>query len=364
MSKNSNVIRIVEISSPNHSNLIESWINVFKCNNSSDVSLFINEKTAARLNRIDNINIASKNNAKLLFQLISIMRSSDHVILNSIQTHFFIFSLSIFFKKCKLTLCVHNANAWQGITSGPLLKRLVKKFYRSFILKRINTFAFCSQSVLDSFKIFPKLNKIVIPFQLSPSKLESNHGISVKKVVVVYPGMISKKRKKYLDIINAFKELSNQYELHLLGKPIFAEGGAEILALCKGESNITTYHDFIPVSIFDEILNTCNFIITDLGDGRFEKYDYIEQYGRTKDSGVSHLIAKHHKPLILNHEISRSFTDDQPILSFKNTEDIKRILSNFISKSDHSIQLKKSLLSVSINTQPFKIYEKVKHVYF
>jgi hypothetical protein len=364
MSNNSNVIQIVEISSPNHSNLIESWINVFKCNAFSDVALLINEQTASRLDGIDNISIASKNKTKLFFQLISIMRSSEHVILNSIQTHFFIFLFSILFKKCKLTLCIHNANAWQGITSGPILKRLIKKFCRSFILKRIDTLVFCSQSVLDSFTALPKLNKIVIPFQLSPGKLENHHGISVKKVVVVYPGMISTKRKNYFDIINAFKELNDQYELHLLGKPVLAEGGAEILALCKGESNITTYHDFIPVNTFDEIMNSCDFIITDLGNGQFERYDYTEQYGRTKDSGVSHLVAKHHKPLILNHEFSRTFTDGQPILSFKNTEDIKRILSNFIATSDYSIPLKNSLLSVSINNQPSKIYEKIKHVYF
>jgi hypothetical protein len=362
MKDNGKVINIIEISSPNHSNLIESWLSIFQCNESSNVNVFLDKETHERMSDTEHVVLAA-NKAKLLFQLISIMRNSDHVIFNSIQTNFFMFLFLVLFKKGKLTLCIHNSNAWQGITSGPLIKKLIKKVCRRLILIRIDTLAFCSEAVLDSFKVYTDKEKIVVPFQLSACPIKVLNIRNEDKVVVVYPGIISKTRKQYIEIIEAFKILGNSYQLYLLGKPNKQEGGDEIVSLCKNHSNIFTYQTFVSQDDFSAVMESSDFLISDLGSGRFKRYDYIEQYGQTKDSGVSHLIAKYHKPAILNHDFSTSFKGDNPILSFKKPDDIVNILTKF-RHSGYSISLSKNLLDISINTQASKIYEKIKHVYF
>jgi hypothetical protein len=180
----------------------------------------------------------------------------------------------------------------------------------------------------------------------------------------VYPGIVSKTRKRYVEIIDAFEKLGSNYQLHLLGKPNHQEGGGEILSLCHNHSNITTYQSFVSPDDFREVMESSDFLISDLGSGEFKRYDYIEQYGQTKDSGVSHLIVKYQKPAILNYDFSRSFKGDNPILPYKNSEDIIKILTNFKLKSGHSKLINKHLYEASLNAQASTIYEKVKHVYF
>ncbi|MCA0935175.1 hypothetical protein LCL85_06390 [Vibrio alginolyticus] len=365
MSKENKSLTIVEISSPNHSNLIESWLSVLGYNDKIDVSLFADAVTANRLSFNGRLEIAPKNKLKLIISLISLIRKNEHVIFNSIQTHFFVFAFVCLFKRGTFTLCVHNSNAWQGVTSGPYVKRVVKKILRSVIIKRMDSLSFCSQSVLDSFSSKTGAKKFVVPFQLSSSrytkrvKSEKND-----KVVVVYPGFISKKRKKYESIISAFKSLGENYELHLLGRPNMSEGGGEIVEACNPFANIITYDSFIPTEDFDRIVDGCDFLISDLGDGKLERYDYVEQYGRTKDSGVSHLIAKHHKPAILNRCFFQLIKNDKlPVLSFECEDDLKSILKEYRASISYTNNIQYSLAEVSERMLPVNIYEKIKHVF-
>jgi glycosyltransferase involved in cell wall biosynthesis len=355
---------IVELCSPNHSVLLDSWKNVFSNNKNSRLYTFVDEKTYARINDKTDVCKFSNNKFILFSQLISVLKRYDHIILNSVQTIFLLFAFALFFKKAKITLCVHNANAWQGNNHGPLIKRLVKRFFRYVIISRVDILAFCSQEVLDSFTSYPDKEKIVVPFQLSPHPMENTSRNVNDKINVVYPGIVSQKRKQYSDIIKAFKKLDSNYHLYLLGKANENEGGMEVLESCKNISNITIYTEFVPEDEFDSVMKICDFLISDLGDGTFKRYDYVEKYGTTKDSGVTHLVSKYHKPLILNAEFSKSFGDNLPIVSFINESDIRQILTNYKTENDYPEILKDSLLKVSTNTQATEIYEKIKHVYF
>lgn len=360
-------ILLLEQCSPNHFSLLETWVCILQNDPENEVNLFVTEAVAKNLSSVITSKVASltilpNNRFSRFYKIWSFFSSCDYVIYNTIQTNFFMYVALVSLCKAKSILCVHNVNAWSGRNAGPVFKRYVKRFARMMISRQVDVYSFCSQSLSENFDSRGRA-KIIIPFQLPKTGFNRTPGCRSTKLVAVYPGIVSKTRKKYDEVIAAFKYLGADFNLHLLGAPNRKEGGEDVLFECESILNIFTYESYVSVEEFQNVMSSSDVLIGDLGDCKFRRYDYDEIYGVSKDSGISHLMISYSLPAILNREYSEKIrVEGIPVSGFSNESNLVASLQDFKKRIDTGCELFDPL-AVSKIYDPVSIWDRVSYVF-
>jgi len=358
-------VAILELCSPNHSSLVENWVDYFSHYKKYDVKVLCCSETCKRLDvevPITVVNDGSK--LKLFKSIFKSLKDADIIVYNSIQTKFIFFTfLTFLLNKKRSVLVIHNVNAWLGKNRGPILKRFIKRACRKIIISNIEKLSFCSSSLMKQFTTTKKElldNSMVMPFQLIVDSECSRYVTPSKKseFLVVYPGIVSTKRKEYKAILEAFADLPNNFKLVLLGK-LSEEGGGEIYNNFSKFENIKFFRGFVPNDVFEEYVTSADFLISDLRDGVFIRYDYMELYGLTKDTGVVHLSQKYNIPLIVNHSFHSMIKNTLHCTPFNGKEDLKDTLSRFHSSPEEYSLLKEKLSDSRKNVRIERVYDEI-----
>lgn len=301
-------VAIVEMCNPNHAVMIYNWSIICE-RNGWDFQVFTTRDISNQVvNEVfsDRISLVENTSPKSFYKLRGQLKDSDIIVITSMQGFFFSF-LWLLRLNGKLVLTVHNLNTWflSELGSGSL-KKIAKNLIRSFWLKQASGILVNSsnmKSYLDKARCCEKPLE-AIPFSLKQKAYEvhSCHPSNLVRPVIVYPGMVSKKRKDYLFFLDLAKVFDG-VDFVLLGKVMSDEGGDEIVREIQEASldNVKFYKDYVSQEEFDEVMSRA-WLVYAYVNVHYSFDGVPEIYGVTKDSGVSYFMSEYSLPLLVNSE--------------------------------------------------------------
>lgn len=321
-------VAVVELSSLNHSVMIYNWFHMCR-ENGWQFKLF----TTKEIFNVVCEDIDLRESEVFIFERMSYFefyRASkslslfDVAILTSLQSYFFHY-LVLLLSKVKFVVTIHNLNAWFSIGSQVTFRGRVKAVIRSAWKKRSSAYVVNSQNMFDyaSFNQFTTKNIEVIPFSLRQKSLEwLKNSDESSGFTIVYPGMVSLKRKNY-DLFLRLAKDNPSISFVLLGKLVDNEGGQEVVKKIdsSGLLNVVTYDRYVSQEEFDTVMRRADLIFSSVNVDYC--YDGVsEKYGETKDSGISYLMLEYALPLIVNSgfrnfkslDVATLYYDDYDIL--------------------------------------------------
>lgn len=183
---------------------------------------------------------------------------------------------------------------------------------------------------------------------------------------ITIPGLVSEKRKDYLEVLGKFENLPKKYKekfvLELLGgKPKRSEkkGYAKIINKCKKLKergfNIEYYEKFIPPKKFSEQLSKADILFCPM-----KPVCGSERCGKSKESGFPFDMINSAKPGLLPREVDNLKELESSTIYFNNYEESFDILISLSENKDKLKDKKREAKRNSLKFKPKKIRKKIK----
>lgn len=347
-------IALLEISSINHYNLLNSWVYVLE-EKGIDYVIYTTEEISKHL-RCKEGNIIKKgeeSTSSFLKKMNSeITLSCKKLIITSIQSDWLSF---LFFKiQVPIYVTVHNANTWtRNISFSP--KSFIKYLVRKKYLKKSSNLIVNSLS-MKNFLYDQGVSKSiqVMPFHLYTNCNVNSHQTMNEKLVITLPGMISEKRKKYDEIFKLANDLSNYIKVIFLGcldkDNTYLNKDVLENHIRKG-SDIIYFKTFISDEVFNQYLYNTDLIFSHLKTD-FEQGDMKEVYGLTKDSGVSYAMITNSLPGLFNKDFKNLVELESSTCYFNSYNDLKKTIMDLYKDKNKLNNLKKNAI---LNSEKFSI---------
>ncbi|HBY86120.1 MAG TPA: hypothetical protein DEO86_09615 [Colwellia sp.] len=352
-------IAIYEVSCSNHAVMIYNWVEICK-KNDWDFEIFttkdIYKQVSSDIEVVDGqLHLLKKISLVEVIKATVNLRKCDVIVITSLQSYFLHY-LPLLFLRSKFLLTIHNLNTWFVGKDFSSFKGIVKYVVRRLFLKKIKALTVNSENMkkyLDDKQFTSKLVSIV-PFSLrqqSSCSLIANK--NTQALNIVYPGMVSKKRKCYKDFLMLAKK-NPDITFTLLGRLIIKEGGDEIEAEINDNNlkNVVYYKAFVEQEEFDKVMNSASALFS-VVNVDYNHQGITEVYGETKDSGISYLMAEFAVPLIVNSDFCNFSCLNQGTFYFNNSVELDDIISRFKSSNDFlkeiTNKILKSRTSLNIN---------------
>jgi hypothetical protein len=329
-------IAIIELDTKNHNSLIYNWIKVSEVNK-WDCTLFttkdIYNNVIPDIQWIRHKVNLKKDEESVFFYLKRIQsfikkEKFDILIILTLQTHFLEFLL-VNFSTVKTGVTLHNSRTWFYKNNVQKVSHLLKKLCRKLWINRASFFIVNSENMSDYIiKNFAPTKDIhVMPFSLRKNDINC---IMPVKQKVVYPGMISKVRKRYTNFLLLAEE-NPQIDFVLLGAPNAREGGVDVINDIDERklTNVKYFLDFVDANTFGEHMRTCSLIFSEL-NLEYSNSDFLEIYGLTKDSGVSYLMYEFSKPGLFNNEFKNLNYLENATIYFKDVTELRILFKRHI----------------------------------
>jgi hypothetical protein len=324
-------IGVIELDTKNHNSLIYNWIKVSEVNkwdctlfSTKDIYNNVSHEIESLSHKVD----LKNDNESVFFYLRRIQsvvknEKFDVLIILTLQTYFLEF-LVINFSSVKIGVTIHNSRTWFYKNNVQKASHLLKKLCRKLWINRAGFFIVNSENMSDYIieNFAPQKNIYIMPFSLRKSEIK---GVMPVKQKVVYPGMISKVRKKYKSFLLLAEE-NPEIDFVLLGAPNAREGGEDVINDIRERklTNVKYFLEFVDSGTFGEHMRTCSLIFSEL-NLEYSNSDFLEIYGLTKDSGVSYLMYEFSKPGLFNVEFKNLNYLDNVTIYFKDMAELRML---------------------------------------
>lgn len=280
---------------------------------------------------------------------------------------------------------IHNVDLWfeQSLVSkirnvffklnnfGDFIYRLKIYFWYVLINKKIiqkveksgGSFVTLTETVATHLRKYtPSVS--AIPFSVFDEKVIDN-SLNNSKIRICLPGYVSTIRRNYgaiFDILesNEGLKIKEKIEWDFLGGIYKAENGESVLEranILKNKGFSIQIYDKPNVGLqeFDENLAKADLVLGNL---------HLQQganssYGKTKESGLIFTMIKAAKPGIVPSEYPLEKTIESSILTFKNYQDLAKILIHLTQHPEILKDLKAKALVNSLKYTPLSIYQKL-----
>lgn len=342
-------IGIFELSSLNHSVMISNWVKVCRANN-WDLKIFTSKEIYEQLDGSVNINkseihILKKPSFMEFYKTLGEVNSCDFTVITSLQSYFLHY-LVLLFANTKYILTTHNINTWFTPKAGKSIKTLLKYFVRFCFKLKVKGFLVNSKNMLNyvSGKIEIKKPITYLPFSLKTMHEECTLvEEEPKNYSVVYPGMVSVKRKDYqlfLELAANFPDVS----FILLGKTIYSEGAGDVVNQIQENQlkNVIYYDDFVSQEEFSQVMKQSHIIFSYI-NVNYNNDGVTEIYGTSKDSGVSYLMTEYCLPLFINNPFKNFTHLNEGTLYYDNYNQLSDSLKKITDNDGSYKNLKKSI---------------------
>lgn len=330
-------VAIFEISCSNHSVMIHNWIQICK-QNSWDFEVYTTKEI---YQQVEN-EVEVKDEQLYFFETLTIieiikatprLRQCNVIVITSLQNYFFHY-LPLLFLRNKFLLTIHNLNTWFKGGGRTSAKAFLKFIVRNLWLKKTDAIIVNSENMKKYFdkNIISSKTVSIVPFSLRQRQshlLASKNNI--ESLSIVYPGMVSKKRKCYKYFLSLAKK-NPDITFTLLGRLIEHEGGDEIENEIKVNDlkNVIYYKSFVKQAEFNQVMESASALFSTV-NVNYDHQGVAEIYGRTKDSGISYLMAEFAVPLIVNSDFNNLTCLNEGTFYFSNYEELEQIVSQFKS---------------------------------
>ena len=312
-------IKLVELNEPNHSSLLESWIQSL-AGYQINIEIITNSKVLTELNIHENVSIKVLDQKwKLLFWVFKQIWKNDLVILMTLQKHWL--PLMILSLTNQTVITVHNANNWflDRFPSNGTLKDRVKFHFRKIIFNRIEYMCVNSYNMLTYIKEkYGLVQKKIFVIPFSCSKLDNFGSQKLKQdIFITYPGRIEPERKEY-DAFLKLAQLFPNEKFCLLGS---IKNCADVKFRARALGNIIIFEDRVSKDIFENLLLRSKYLFSDFKP-EVEVSGINEFYGKSKDSGLSYLSYKYNKKIITNDKFVNIFGLEDAVISYRSEKDL------------------------------------------
>ena len=302
----------------------------------------------------------------------------DLLFVNTIQGNLLdLFHFLNFSPKCKSILTIHNVNLWLKpkislkIKNGaryPALVRSVNSIISSamkhLILQKYDAINLLYPPMKDYILRNTNYKKDIYTIPHSFYEDVSIQQKADQNIRMVIPGVIHKMRGDYESLIKIFKEIFPKFpnlKVYLLGYPKDRYGN-RIIERCEEIKNqgfnIYCFNDLIPYHIWQKI-----FVKSDISILPFRKYfaydsNNLELWGSTKASGSMFECIQYAKPFVVPCYFNIMEEIKTSTLTYKNFEDLKKLIEYLIKNKEKLEYLKNEALS---NSRKFSLQNVQKY---
>ncbi|MFT5760367.1 MAG: glycosyltransferase involved in cell wall biosynthesis [Alteromonadaceae bacterium] len=350
-------ISVIEVSTKNHVVMILNWLSICELNHwklnviVSQECFDVLEVQLPISTALNNILVLNQGFTVNLLKVLKFTRSSSYVVFNTVQWHF-IFFIIVALKRESL-LCIHNANTWfqsydsflKFTTSDSYVSKLQKAkkiitrslsyIARKLLVKLTNKISVCSTNMqshlVECYEVTAE-NIMVVPFSMKMKELKDESKFT-NLTTVVFPGSVDFCRKKY-NLFIQLAEHNPNVTFYLLGKMAYCNKAKSLINYIKQKNinNVIWFDDYLSQKEFDEVMLKANFLFTDI------KVNYRnEQYGVSKDTGVSYLMTEYNLPLLINREFNNFDFLNFATFYFKDFSELSSAF-NLLNKNNVDLQ--------------------------
>lgn len=269
------------------------------------------------------------------------LRRSDFVIIEPDASKIILALCSILLLN-KYSIVVHNANYWLKPIFKFSIKRILIITLNKILLNNSKSLIVVNRNVkkyisgISSHKIY------YFPFNLSIQSVQYKNSNLKEKLFIVVPGNLSSKRRDYETILLGFIDAVDKREdliLVLLGKIERIEKKLlKLIELSKSKfpNNILYWSNYIKDTEYDFYINSANYFIAPLN-----KYMYtdisIEEYGITKETGVTSFIRQHKKYCFAPNYLIFEEDIKKFIIRYNNSSEFSNLLVNLSIEKNKNI---------------------------
>ena len=353
-------LAIFELSSLNHAVMIFNWVEICKVNGwefqvftTRDIYNQVSEELNLKDSEVYFLKSVTFNE---FYKAKKVINLCDITIITSLQSYFYIYLL-IFFIKTKVVLTVHNLNTWFFSTPVLSARSVAKYIIRRILRLKFSGYLVNSKNMLDYALSKKGISKPIdyLPFSLKTSKAQYSYKKSNVKRTIVYPGMVSEKRKNY-DFFLKLAEDFPEIEFVLLGKMMLDEGAKDLLDKIRDRKlkNIIYYDDFVEQQEFDRVMCLSHAIFSFV-NCEYYNDGVLEEYGKTKDSGISYLMAEYGLPLMVNSSFENLRHLNKATLYYNDYAEICYFLNKIANENEYYNSLRDSIF-LSVEEGDFIYY--------
>lgn len=261
------------------------------------------------------------------------LKKLDYIIIEPDSSKILLTFFTFFFN-LKFSLVIHNANYWLfPLKKGGFRKSLII-FLNNILFKRAKSIIVVNSNVKEYCLENSSKNTFCFPFNLyikSNTPPIINLGDSFINLVI--PGNVSEKRRDYLTILRGF-EIAMKYRrdlrLVLLGK---VDKNEKLLyekiqnLKVQFQYNIVFWDKFIEDKEFEFYIESASLFIAPLN--QYISTDIsIEEYGITKETGVTSFIRKNKKYCLAPDYLAFEADINHLIICYKDSMDFSNLLRN------------------------------------
>jgi hypothetical protein len=352
--------------SGNHGHYAHTQSIIFKDEN---IEWFIHENVTKRL---QDIGVFKNNNPKIhtyfaknsklfyYFKAIYLINRNkwDMVFFNTLQSDWlpnFIFF--IFVKRTtNIVLTIHNVHSFFASNRKIGLKSFIKRSTKRLALKKskLNLYSQKLKQCLLEYKPIPKV--FLLPYQVYLPQTNKQNLNSSKKFKIIIPGTVDAKRRNYSLVLEIVEYFSNRKDIQfvLLGKPVGAGSDDLILKFKKYKDTVVCFHDFVDEDEFEKQMLTADIILGPLNK-YFKTVDAIEEYGVSKETGITFAIIRYALPGIFPKELTIMDEISSAVKFYNNSSELNSIITELSTNKDRLQELKKNALENSKKFEPQKI---------
>lgn len=327
-----------------------------------NIHWFIHKNTYERLCNQGKLNSDSQNvhyyspgKLKLLYYIKAIILikriESDVIFFNTLQSDWSLnFLFLVFVKRSKnIIVTIHNLNSFFApSTKG--LRAMIKEKALKLARKKCLFNVYSSEIKKQILHRLPAARVALVPYQVHVP-LTSKYGSVNKKFSIIIPGSVDLKRRDYSIILEIAQYLHQtpRLEFILLGAPA-DENAKKLLNQLELKDKVVCFRNFVNDNLYDQYMESAHIILGPL-NAAFKTNDSIEEYGVTKETGISFASIRYALPLILPAHIKVMDELKSGAVFYKTPQQLIEIITHLSSNNEAYSVLK---ANAEINAKKFE----------
>ena len=273
-----------------------------------------------------------KNQSETLFYLKykSQLKKLDYLIVEPDTSKLLLAAFALI-TNLNYSLVVHNANYWLKPNKNLGFKKTIIKILNKIIFDKSTSIIVVNSNVKKYISSYTNKNIHYFPFNLSDNSQHASKQFFDSKLNLVVPGNVSSKRRNYKVILDGFQialKYRDDLRLVLLGNLDTNELDVfkTIMEIKKAYPDNIKYWDcFIDEKEYEQFIDSATLFIAPLN--QFFKTDIsLEEYGITKETGVTSFIRKNKKYCISPHYLVYEDDIKHLIIKYKSIKDFSKII--------------------------------------
>ncbi len=276
----------------------------------------------------------------------------DLLFINTIQTNTLdVMRYASFKPKSKIIATVHVTNHWLKAKYGFNYKNILRTIdinislfiIRKNLLKKFNAINVGYPPIKDHVEKNTTYQKPVfkIPFNFYEGTFKKKLIKDGEKIKFVISGLIEDFRRDYDYALDVFEKIFEKYnekiELFILGQPV-GKYGKKIINRCKKlkdkKYNIYFFEKFIPEKKYNEIMMSCDILLSPLKVLKIADTGIKEIYGKTEGSGIPFEGIQYVKPVIIPKDFQMITEMEKSVIQYESKKDLEEKIIGLIKNRD------------------------------